>query len=44
MPPPKRAVARQRYDSHQHTVTGIAATLGVSRASRSRYLRPARPA
>ena len=45
MPPQKRAGARQRYASHQHTVAAIAATRGVSRASRYRYrhLRPARP-
>jgi DNA invertase Pin-like site-specific DNA recombinase len=42
--PQKLAVARQLYDSRQHTVAAIAATLGVSRASLYRHLRPARPA
>jgi AraC-like DNA-binding protein len=42
--PQKLAVARQLYDSRQHTVAAIAQTLGVSRASLSRHLRPARPA
>jgi DNA invertase Pin-like site-specific DNA recombinase len=40
--PQKLAVARQLYDSRQHTVAAIAATLGVSRASLYRHLRPAR--
>jgi DNA invertase Pin-like site-specific DNA recombinase len=44
MTPQKLAVARQRYDSRRHTVAAIAQTLGVSRASLSRHLRPARPA
>jgi DNA invertase Pin-like site-specific DNA recombinase len=42
--PQKLAVARQLYDSRQHTVAAIAQTLGVSRASLYRHLRPARPA
>ena len=40
----KLAVARQLYDARQHTVAAIARTLGVSRASVYRHLRPARPA
>ena len=44
MTPQKLAVARQLYDSRQHTVAAIAQTLGVSRASLYRHLRPARPA
>ena len=44
MTPQKLAVARQLYDARQHTVAAIAATLGVSRASLYRHLRPARPA
>ena len=44
MTPQKLAVARQLYDARQHTVAAIAATLGVSRASLYRHLRPVRPA
>jgi DNA invertase Pin-like site-specific DNA recombinase len=40
----KLAIARQRYDARQHTMAAIAQTLGVSRASLYRHLRPARPA
>jgi DNA invertase Pin-like site-specific DNA recombinase len=35
----KLAIARQMYDSHQHTVAMIAKTIGVSRASIYRHLR-----
>ena len=38
LPPPKLAVARQMYDSRQHTVSEIAQVLGVSRASIYRHL------
>jgi helix-turn-helix resolvase-like protein len=34
----KTAVARQMYDTRQHTVAAIAATLGVSRATIYRSL------
>jgi DNA invertase Pin-like site-specific DNA recombinase len=44
MTPQKLAVARQLYDSRQHTVAAIAQTLGVSRASLYRHLRPTHPA
>ena len=44
MTPQKLAVARQLYDARQHTVAAIAKTLGVSRASLYRHLRPVRPA
>jgi AcrR family transcriptional regulator len=44
MTPEKRAVARQRYGAGQHPVATIARTLGVSRASIYRHLRPARDA
>ena len=40
----KAAVARQLYDSRQHTVAAIARTLGVSRASVYRHLPAAGPA
>jgi DNA invertase Pin-like site-specific DNA recombinase len=43
MTPQKLAVARQLYDSRQHTVAAIAKTLGVSRASLYRHLRPDSP-
>ncbi|MGI0129042.1 MAG: recombinase family protein [Thermoplasmata archaeon] len=38
LPPQKLAVARQMYESRQHTVSEIAAVLGVSRASIYRHL------
>ena len=38
MTPTKRALARQMYDSRQHTLAEIARTLGVSRASIYRHL------
>lgn len=38
----KVAVARQMYDSREHTVEAIARTLGVSRASVYRHLDPVR--
>jgi DNA invertase Pin-like site-specific DNA recombinase len=41
MTPAKLAVARQLYASGAHTVTAIAATLGVSRASIYRHLQHA---
>src|SRR5215211_7740862 len=44
MTPAKAAVARQLYDSRQHTVAAIARTLGVSRASVYRHLPVAGPA
>jgi DNA invertase Pin-like site-specific DNA recombinase len=44
MTPAKAAVARQLYDSRQHTVAAIARTLGVSRASVYRHLPAAGPA
>src|SRR5918998_1303271 len=44
MTPQKLAVARQLYDSRQHTVAAIAKTLGVSRASLYRHLPAADPA
>jgi DNA invertase Pin-like site-specific DNA recombinase len=34
----KAAIARQMYDTHEHTVAVIARTLGVSRASVYRHL------
>jgi hypothetical protein len=37
-PEEKLALARQMYDSRQHTVAVIARTIGVSRASLYRYL------
>ncbi len=37
----KLALAREMYDSKQHTVAQIAAVLGVSRATIYRHLRPA---
>lgn len=40
----KLALARQMYDSREHTVSSIAALLGVSRASLYRHLPPAQPA
>ncbi len=43
MTPQKLAVARQLYESRQHTVAAIAKTVGVSRASIYRHLRPPRP-
>ena len=42
MTPQKLAVARQLYESRQHTVAVIAKTVGVSRASIYRHLRPTR--
>ncbi|MGI8608142.1 MAG: recombinase family protein [Candidatus Dormibacteria bacterium] len=42
MTPEKLAVARQMYDSREHTVATIAKTVGVSRASLYRHLGPAR--
>jgi DNA invertase Pin-like site-specific DNA recombinase len=41
MTPDKLAVARQMYDSKQHTVGAIAKVLGVSRATLYRHLDPA---
>lgn len=41
MTPEKAAVARQMYDSRQHTVDAIAKVLGVSRATIYRTLEPA---
>jgi DNA invertase Pin-like site-specific DNA recombinase len=38
----KSAVAREMYESRQHTVAAIAKTIGVSRASVYRHLLPAR--
>ena len=38
MTPEKAAVARQMYDTREHTVTTIAKTVGVSRATLYRYL------
>ena len=38
MTPTKRALARQLYESRQHTLAEIARTLGVSRASIYRHL------
>jgi DNA invertase Pin-like site-specific DNA recombinase len=38
MTPTKLAIARQMYDSHQHSLAEIARTLGVSRASIYRHL------
>lgn len=43
MTPAKVAVARQMYDSREHTVQAIADTIGVSRASIYRYLRKKQP-
>ena len=43
MTPQKLAVARQLYESRQHTVAAIAKTVGVSRASIYRHLRPPPP-
>jgi AcrR family transcriptional regulator len=40
MTPDKLTVARQMYDSRQHTVAGIAATIGVSRSTLYRHLVP----
>ncbi len=40
----KLAVAQDMYDSGKHTVTAIAETLGVSRASVYRHLRSTTPA
>ncbi len=39
MTPQKAALARQLYDTREHTVAAIARTLGVSRASIYRHLR-----
>jgi DNA invertase Pin-like site-specific DNA recombinase len=39
----KLAIARQMYESRQHTVAVIARTIGVSRASVYRYLAPSIP-
>ncbi len=44
MTPEKLAVARQMYQSRQHTVATIAKTLEVSRASIYRHLGPAKRA
>ena len=38
MTPEKIAVARQMYDSREHTVEAIAKTLGVSRKTIYRHL------
>jgi DNA-binding IclR family transcriptional regulator len=38
MTPTKLALARQLYDSRQHTLGEISRTLGVSRASTYRHL------
>jgi len=43
MTPDKVRLARQLYDSREHTVEAIANTLGVSRASIYRHLDPAAP-
>jgi DNA invertase Pin-like site-specific DNA recombinase len=43
MTPDKVRLARQMYDSREHTVEAIAKTLGVSRASIYRHLDPAAP-
>jgi len=43
MTPEKIAVARQMYDSREHTVEAIAKTLGVSRKTIYRHLEPATP-
>jgi hypothetical protein len=43
MTPEKAAVARRLYDAREHTVAGIARTLGVSRASVYRHLPAAGP-
>lgn len=40
MTPQKAALARQLYDTREHTVAAIARTLGVSRASIYRHLDP----
>ena len=40
MTPEKIAVARQMYDSREHTVEAIATTLGVSRKTIYRHLEP----
>jgi len=40
MTPEKIAVARQMYDSREHTVEAIAKTLGVSRKTIYRHLDP----
>ena len=40
MTPQKVAVARQMYDSKEHTVEAIAKTLGVSRKTIYRHLEP----
>jgi DNA invertase Pin-like site-specific DNA recombinase len=42
MTPEKVKVARQMYDSKEHTVEAIAKTLGVSRKTVYRHLAPAR--
>lgn len=44
MTPEKVRLARQLYDSREHTVEAIAQTLGVSRASIYRHLEPGTPA
>ncbi|MEV8510789.1 recombinase family protein [Dactylosporangium sp. NPDC051484] len=41
MTPDKLAVARQMYDSKQHTIEAIAKVVGVSRATLYRHLEPA---
>jgi DNA invertase Pin-like site-specific DNA recombinase len=43
MTPDKVRLARQLYDSREHTVEAIAKTLGVSRASIYRHLDPVAP-
>jgi DNA invertase Pin-like site-specific DNA recombinase len=40
MTPDKVKVARQMYDSREHTVEAIAKTLGVSRKTVYRHLEP----
>jgi DNA invertase Pin-like site-specific DNA recombinase len=42
MTPEKLKIARQMYDSREHSIETIAKTVGVSRASLYRYLGPAR--
>lgn len=44
MTPEKVAVARQLYDSGEHTAAAIAETLGVSRAGIHRYPQPSQEA
>jgi len=42
--PRQLALARQMYDSREHTVQAIAKTMGVNRSTIYRHLNPARPA